>query len=249
MSKRQYYRIVPVLLWTSAISAVVVLGCGRRQDPVATLSRDLARYPEFSLMVEDTRIQDGFSPDYFLRFKILTAAGQRVDGRDTLIYTDRVTNWYEVGEDVFGRYENFVGMVVASKNREGRMTDVRQAHPPAYQYVGNSQYGSWGGGGFWQFYGQYAMMSHMMGGWRVGRNDYGDYRRNYERGRPYHGPTERGRTTFGSGGTVTEKTRPDFYRRQKQRLRSGGRNFSSRAQSRMGRSGSAWGRGSGFRGK
>ena len=246
---RRFSANCPIAVWTALISVAVTIGCGGRSDPVQTLSRDLARYPEFSLMVEDVRIQDGFSPDYFLRFKILTAAGQKVDGRDTLVYTDRVTNWYEVSEDVFARYENFVGMVVASKNREGRLTDVRQAHPPAYQYVGNPHYGSWGAGGFWQFYGQYALMRDMMGGWRVGRGDYGDYRRSYDRGRPYHGPTEKGRTTFGSRGTVTQKTRPDFYRRQQQRLRSGGRGFSSRAQSRMGRSGSAWGRGSGFRGK
>lgn len=235
--------------WASVTLVVALVGCGGPRDPVQTLSRDLSRYPEYSLMVEDIRIQDGFYPDYFLRFRMLTAAGQKVDGRDTLTYEDRVTNWYEVSEHVFGRYENFVGMVVASKTRDGRMTDVRQAHPPGYQYVGNPQYGSWGAGGFWQFYGQYALMSHLMGGWRVGRDDYTDYRRNHERGRAYYGPSERGRPAFGSRGSVTEKTRPAFYRRQNQRMQSGGRAFSNRVQSRMGRTSSGWGRGSGFRGK
>jgi hypothetical protein len=209
----------------------------------------LNRYPEFLLIVEDVRVEEGFFPDYFLRFKTLRASSQRVAGRDTLIYQERTTDWHEVSEDVFGRYEHYVGMVVASKSKDGRHTDVRQAHPPGYQYVGNPSYGSWGGGGFWQFYGQYALMRDLMGGWRVNRNDYRDYRRNYERGRPYHGPVQRGRPTFGSRGTVTEKTKPGFYQRNRQRLRSGRYGFANKAQSRMGRAGSSWGRGYGFRGK
>lgn len=219
--------------------ALGLLACGSANDPVRNLSRDLGRFPEYSLIVDDLRVDEGVFPDYFLRFKIMTASGEKVAGKDTLVYQDRVTEWYEVSGDVFGRYENYVGMVVASKSLDGQTTGVRQAYPAGYQHVGNTHYGYWGGGGFWHFYGQYAFMSSMMGGWNVNRNDYGDYRRNREQGRPYYGPVTKGRPAFGSRGTVTQKTKPNFYKRNLSRRQS----FASKAQGRMGRSSSSWGRG------
>lgn len=216
-----------------------LVACSGRMDPVRDLVRDLERYPEYSLIVDDLRIDDGFSPDYFLKFQVMTAAGARVADRDTTVYQERKTDWMQVDREVFARYENYVGMVVASKGKDGRSTDVRQAHPPAYQYVGNPQYGSWGGGGFWQFYGQYALMRDLMGGWRVGRNDWEGYRRNRERGQPYYGPNNGGKPTFGSRGVQTQKTRPSFYKRQQQRRQS----FTNKVSNRMGQtqSKSSWG--------
>ena len=221
--------------------------CGGSKDPVKELMRNLDRYPEYSLIVDDTRIEDhSFFPDYALRFQVLTASGQRVAGRDTMVYQERRTDWMEVGEKTFYRYENYVGMVVASKSLDGRRTGTNQAHPPGYQYVGNPQYGSWGGGGFWQFYGQYALMSNLMGGgWRVGRGDWEGYRRNRAGGRPYYGPVQGGRTAFGSRGSQTQKTRPQFYQRQQSRRQA----FSNQAKNRMGRTTSGWGRGTSRLGK
>ena len=208
-----------------------IFSCGRSADPVNSLIRDLGRYPEYSLIVDDLRVEDGFFPDYFIRFRVLTASGQRIAGRDTLVYEPKTTEWMEVPEETFARYEHYLGMVVSSKSPDGRTTGVRQAHPPGYQYVGNSHYGHWGGGGFWQFYGQYAFMSQMLGGWNIGRGDYQNYRRNHERGRPYFGPKEGGRSAFGTRGSVTQKTRPNFYNRYRQRVSSGGRGFGTRARS------------------
>jgi hypothetical protein len=207
--------------------------CGRVPDPVQKVARDLERYPEYAIVVEDLKMEEAFFPDYFLRLRLTTAAGQRVAGRDTLVFEERVTDWLEVKEDIFARYENYLGMVIASKSRDGKRTTPRQAHPAGYQYVGNSQYGQWGGGGFWQFYGQYAFMSSMLGGHRIGRGDYGDYQRNRERGRPHYGPVSNGRQTFGTAGTQTQKTKPSFYQRHRQRTASG-RGFTSRSTSRSG---------------
>ncbi|HIL11182.1 MAG TPA: hypothetical protein EYG11_21000 [Candidatus Latescibacteria bacterium] len=226
------------------LALLILVGCGEK-DPVRNLSRDLERYPEYSLMVDDTRIEGSLFPDYALLFQVLTASGRREAGRDSILYEERKTDWYPVSEDIFYRYENYVGMVIASKSMDGQRTGANQAHPAGYQYVGNSHYGSWGGGGFWQFYGQYAMMSHMMGGWRVGRGDYQDYRRTRERGSPYYGPVKGGRPTFGARGTVTEKTRPQFYQRKQNRRQA----FSGQAKNRMGRATSGWGRGSSRTGK
>ena len=234
------------MAWLSVVIILCVLsGCGGRKDPVRDLLKDLDRYPEYSLIVDDTRIEDSLFPDYELRFQVLTASGRREAGRDTIEYVDRKTDWYRVGEEVFYRYDNYVGMVVASKSLDGHRTGVRQAHPAGYQYVGNSHYGFWGGGGFWQFYGQYALMRDLMGGYRVGRGDFEDYRRTRERGRPYYGPVKGGRPTFGSQGTVTQKTRPQFYQRKQNRRQA----FSGQAKNRMGRATSSWGRGSSRTGK
>ena len=219
----------------AALIAVAAAGCGRTPDPVEQTARDLERYPEYALIIEDLKAEEGFFPDYFLRLRIMTASGQRVAGKDTLVYEERVTDWLEVEEEVMARYQHYLGMVVAGKTLDGRRTTSRQAHPPGYQYVGNSQYGTWGAGGFWQFYGQYAFMSAMLGGFGVGRGDYADYRRNREVGRPHFGPTRQGRRTFGTAGTQTQKTRPDFYQRYRQRSAAGGRGFATRTSSVGGR--------------
>jgi len=227
------------------LALFALVACGGSKDPVQELVRDLERYPEYSLIVDDTRVEGSVFPDYALRFQVLTAAGQRVAGRDTIVYQERRTDWLEVGEKVFYRYDNYVGMVVASKSLDGRRTSTNQAHPPSYQYVGNSQYGFWGAGGFWQFYGQYALMRDLMGGWNVGRGDWEDYRRNRERGRPYYGPVKGGRPAFGSRGSQTQKTRPQFYQRQQSRRQA----FSGQVKNRMGRTTSGWGRGASRVGK
>ncbi len=226
------------LMWC----CLMLAGCGGEHDPVEKLVQDLNRYPEFSLILEDVREEEGFFPDYFLRFKTLTASGQKVAGQDTLVYEEKLSEELEVSEEVYAQYENYLGMVVASKTQDGRLTGSGQAHPPGYQYVDNPRYGSWDSGGFWQFYGPYMMMSQMMGGWRVNRSDYGDYRRTHESGQPYAGPNSGGRTPFGTGGTTVERTRPEFFKRYQQRL--GGTGFRERAQSRMGRGSSSWGSGS-----
>ena len=182
-------------------------------------------------------------PDYALQFKVLTASGQRVSGRDTLVYEEKKTDWLAVAETEYVRYENFVGMVVASKSLNGQRTGSQQAYPAGYQYVGNPSYGFWGGGGFWQFYGQYALMRDLMGGWNVGRSDWEGHRRNREQGRPYYGPKgSNGQSTFGTRGAQMKKTRPGFYNRQVQRRQA----FSNKVSSRMGqtRSSSGWGRSS-----
>lgn len=221
---------------------LLLAGCGEDNDPVEDLVKDLNRYPEYSLILEDLREEEGFFPDYFLRFKILTASGPPVAGRDTTVYEERLSEEYQVSEEVYAQYENYLGMVVASKTAEGRTSGPGQAHPPGYQYVDNPRYGSWDSGGFWQFFGPYMMMSQMMGGWRVNRGDYGDYRRTHESGQPYAGPNTGGRTPFGTGGTTIERNRPEFFKRYQQRL--GGTRFRERAQSRMGRGSSSWGSGS-----
>jgi hypothetical protein len=211
----------------------VTTACGQAPDPVQQVARDLERYPEYAIVIEDLKIEEAFFPDYFLRLRLTTNAGQRIAGKDTMVFEERVTDWQEVTEGVFSRYEHYLGMVVASKTLDGQRSTPRQAHPAGYQYVGNSQYGQWNSGGFWQFYGQYAFMSSMLGGHQIGRSDYDDYRRNRAGGRPHFGPVSNGQQTFGTAGTQTRRTKPSFYQRYTQRTASG-RGFTSRTTSRSG---------------
>ena len=228
-----------IFLISSVFSVTFLSNCGRPADQVNSLIRELNRYPEYTLILNDYRIDDGFFADYFLQFDALTASSKRIDGVDSLIYSQGKTDWIKVSETTFSRYEHYVGMVVSSKSLDGTQTGSHQAFPPGYQYVGNSRYGSWGTGGFWQFYGQYALMSQLMGGWRVGRSDWNDYRDTRSRGGAYFGPKKNGRSTFGTRGIQTEKSRPAFFKKHQQRRNA----FSNRVSNRMGqaRNTSSWG--------
>ena len=107
-------------------------------------------------------------------------------------------------------------------------------HPPGYQQVGNERYGQWrndgGGRSFWEFYGQYALLSHVIGGFGrpVYRNDWNGYQTARGRGQTYYGP---GRE-YGSNGSVTRQTNPNFFRRQQARQAASSRSFGDRVRSR-----------------
>ena len=123
-------------------------------------------------------------------------------------------------------------MVVLSKGPDGNVD--RDQHPPGYQYVGNDRYGQWRGdgrgGSFWEFYGRYALISHMIGGFGrpIYRNDWNTYRGNRGRGQPYFGSG-----AYGSNGTVTRQSNPNFFRRQATRQRARSQGFGARVRGRM----------------
>ena len=55
-----------ILLISSVFSVTFLSNCGRPADPVNSLIRELNRYPEYTLILNDYRIDDGFFADYFL---------------------------------------------------------------------------------------------------------------------------------------------------------------------------------------
>jgi hypothetical protein len=168
---------------------------------------------------------------YFHQYGVVI--GQPQTGSDDLVFRDAILDWQKVGRATYDQYRPHLGMVILSKGADGIVD--RNQHPPGYQQVGNERYGQWrdegGGRSFWVFYGQYAMLSHMIGGFGrpIYRNDYTGYQTARGRGQTYYGPGGE----YGSNGSVTRQTNPNFFRRQQARQAASSRSFGERVRGRM----------------
>jgi len=218
---------------TSAISALslmlVALGCsGARPDnPLVEMRERLHGETEYSVILADMKDDSGlFSTLYSHRYQVII--GEDLDTR----------GWTPVPEDVYRRYENFLGMTILSKTEDGEVTET--PFPPGYQHVGNPKYGRWetnrSGESFWSFYGKYAMMSSLfnlgMGGRTVYRGDWDGYRRNSGQGRPYYGQNRE----YGTNGSFTKKSKPNFYKRKMAKQTRANESFRNKVDRRAGRS-------------
>lgn len=213
--------------WPVFLVALWAAGCGGPRDPVVEMQQSLASAPEYMILLEDMREEGTFFTDYYHKYRVIQGERQHT------------TDWVEVPEQVYRRYEPFLGMALAAKSDQGVSSSP---HPPGYHYVGNPQYGRWerrDGGSFWVFYGQYALMRDLLGwgGRPVYRRDWDDYRTYRDRGRPYYGRERE----WGTEGSVTKQRKPTFYERRKQKIASRQRSFSEKVRSRAGRSRSGFG--------
>jgi len=214
--------------WLILAVLLIATGCGAR-DPVLEMQKSLNAAPDYTIILEDMQEEGVLFTNYYHQYQIIQ--GER----------SAKTNWVEVPETVYRKYENFLGMALTAKSDSG-VTNT--AHPAGYHYVGNPRYGNWnnsGGSSFWVFYGQYAMMSNLMGrgGRSVFRSDYNDYRGTRRGGRPYYGRNRE----FGTAGSVTKQRRPSFYKRRQQSAARRQSSFSNKARSRIGRGRTGFGRG------
>ncbi len=211
----------------------LAVGCSQ-QDPVKQMQETLAPAPDYTIILEDMQEEGAVFTKYYHKYHVLQGERQ--------VRTD----WVEVTEDVYRKYEPFLGMALVSKSEAEGMSSA--PHPPGYHHVGNPTYGHWGGGGFWVWYGQYSMMRTLLGGGmgrNIYRNDYDDYRTNRRSGRPYYGKDR----DYGTNGKLTKQQRPNFYKRRQANLQRKKSSFSQKAQSRFGRSRSGFGGRSGGFGK
>ena len=206
-------------------AALVVAGCDS-STPLERLEQELEQYPEYSVTLQDMRA-DGYYHQYGV------VIGEPQAGSEDLVYRDSILDFQKVGRRTYERYQPHLGMVILSKGPDG-VVDNENQHPPGYQQVGNERYGQWrdegGGRSFWVFYGQYALLSHMIGGFNrpIYRNDWNGYRDARGRGQTY---TAGG--AYGTNGSVTRQTNPNFFRRQTARQAARGRSFSQRVNSRV----------------
>lgn len=216
---------------TYLLVLVLFAGCGQR-DPVVEMQESLASAPDYTIILEDMQEEGAFFTKYYHKYHVLQGERQ--------VKTD----WVEVSKDIYRKYEAFLGMALVSKSETDGVNTA--PHPPGYDRVGNQRYGHWGGGGFWVWYGQYAMMSSLLGGGmgrNIYRNDYNDYRSTRQQGRPYYGKDK----AYGTNGSLTKQTRPGFYQRRKATQQRRQSSFAQKARSRVGRSRTGFGgRGGGF---
>ncbi|RMF61499.1 MAG: hypothetical protein D6748_01460 [Calditrichaeota bacterium] len=204
-------------------------------SPVEKLKKELAQFPQFSIILEDMKEEGTFFKDYYHKYKIVYAEALP-ENPDSLVFTSEILDWQKVSKKEFQKYFNYLGMVIAAKTPEGKITDT--PYPPGYQYVGNPRYGHWRtdsqGNSFWEFYGKWMFLSSMfnMFGRPIYRNDYDDYRRTYRQGQPWFGKNRQ----YGTFGETTKKTHRSFFERRmaKERLRK--QSFSQRVKKRVRRS-------------
>ena len=217
---------------------MLIAACGGREykkNPVDDFIRDMADEPTFSIILHDMDVEGTFMKSYRHKYQIITE-------KDS-VPNERYTDWMEVPKAFFWKNEDNMGMEIASKNSEGKVS--KMAAPPGYSnYVGNKRYGSWnnsGGNSFWVWYGQYAFMSNMfhMATRPVYRNEYsGYYGGGYYGNRPYYGPKTSSGTKYGTNSKYNRTKNPNFFERRANK--SGWKG----SKTRTGRSGSRYSGGS-----
>lgn len=224
---------------------LALMGCTAVADPLAELQRDLSGYPEYTVILNDYRQEGNFFSTYYQQYKVVIGEGSG----DDLTFREEVRDFVPVPRGLYERLEPYLGMAILGKSADGTLTDT--PFPPGYQYVGNPQYGSWArdndGNEFWQFAGQYLLLSTVFdlfdGPRRVYRNDWGGYTTARRSRTPYFGTGNR----YGTAGTLTRQSNPTFFERQRARQAASRQSFSNRVGSRVGRSsGSSYRSGSSF---
>ncbi len=200
---------------------LVLAGCGGSSDPLTKISSTLKNVPTYSIVLDDMKEEGNFFKTYFHKYRVITPE------------KTTTTDWQEVPKDFFEEHLPFLGMTIFIK-KDGKET--AEAGPPGYEYVGDKRYGNWqrdsSGNSFWVFYGQYAMLSHLLGGGPIYRNNYNTYSTYRSQGRPYYGPNRQ----YGTNGSYTKSQKPNFYSRRMSSSSKSKTAFSDKVNSRVGRS-------------
>lgn len=209
-----------ILLTFAICLAIIVSGCASDRLPIEKINRQLQKIPTYSIILEDMNIEGTFLKQYYHKYRIVGESDQTV------------TNWLKVPEKYYQQHASLLGMTLVSK-KNGQ---IETANGPAgYEYVGDSRYGRWergpSGASFWVFYGQYRLLSDLLGGRRIMRDDYNAYRSYRSRRQPYYGPNRE----FGTNGRFTKSQKPDFFRRAAARQSLSKSSFSKRVNQRIGR--------------
>ena len=198
-----------------AIIVIAILtSCGSsyKKNPVDILIRDMSGVEAFSIILYDMDVQGNFSKDYYHQYRIIKTKGDNPNDNLPGETSEVTTEWLQVPEEHFEQNINNMGMEIAAKSEDGKVT--KTASPPGYSnYVGNSRYGQWrndsSGNSFWHFYGQYAFMRSMfnLASFPVRRSYYDDYYGGYYGRRPYYGPSSSGVPTYGTNSKYSTQHR------------------------------------------
>lgn len=214
---------------------IAATGCGGPQDPLPRIHKDMQRkgIDTYSIVLADMQTSGNFIKSYTHSYNVVTPERQFDYGPLT------------IPQKMYDHFKPYLGMTIWSQ-KDGK-GDESMA-PPGYAYVGDPRYGEWrrdsSGRSFWTFYGQYRLLSDLLGmGGRIFRNDYDTYRGYRSSKRPYYGPNQ----NYGTGGTLTRKQYPDFFQRQQSRSSVSKSTFANKVNQRIGRTRTS-SRGRGFSG-
>lgn len=215
------------IILSTILTLLIFHGCAKRRSPLDILRADLRGVPTYSVILEDMKEEGTFFKSYYHKYKILI--------KDMILEGEidsTETGWEEVPKDFFKRHLPFLGMTIwVKKNGKESVT----AGPAGYEYVGNSQYGRWNrdssGRSFWVFYGQYRLLTDILGPRPIYRGHYNTYNTYRSQNRPYYGPNKE----YGTNGSLTKRQKPNFYSRRTSRDMVKKASFSQRVNKRIGR--------------
>ncbi len=222
------------------IMAVLLLwmmgGCGPDGSPLEAIRQKLAGQSTYSVVLENMKREGTFFKNYYHQYQIATPG------------KTWPTGWIEVPKDFYQRYATYLGMTIAGmKDGEPLMA----AAPPGYQYVGDTRYGRWRsgpGGEYWAFNRNTPLFDEMeldIDFPHVYRHDYRKYRSARSKRVPYFGSKRQ----FGTQGSYTKKTKPNFYQRRAAKTSMKKASFSEKVSKSIGRTRSGYRGRSGGRGK
>jgi hypothetical protein len=198
-------------------------GGGTGEIPLETLKKTLKDQPTFSVLLDDMKEEGTFVKNYFHRYLVV------------LPDESSKTQWFQVPKDYYNKNLEFLGMTLLTK-KDGIFDDA--VSPPGYGFVGDKNYGRWredgSGGSFWEFYGKYALISSLFGGWYspIHRNDYRSYQSYRTKRQPFFGSSKQ----YGSSGKIVKATRPTFYSSRMSSVNAKKSSFSNKVNQKVGRS-------------
>lgn len=219
-------RRVPPLLALLAVGLVLLAGmCSSESarlpeglDSLATVEQAMAGTAAYSVMLADAREEGDFLKTHALRYAV------EKDGEVTL------SDWMPVEEDEYRRMAPLKGQTVLAVADGVRNATVA---PPGLQHVGDSRYGTWAedgsGNKFWQYYGQYRLLSDLLG--LVMYSDWDNARRTGKT------PSSQGGWGSGKGSTAggAAKKDPDWFARRMQQDAKTDSAFAAKVNQKMGR--------------
>jgi len=255
-------------VFSAFLILLVLSSCGGKEfkkNPVDEVIKEMPSTTKFTVILNDMDVEGSFFKTFKHQYKIIeekiVAVPEQTTGdgiseismqEDAGVPVERITDWYEVDERFFKQHQDNMGMEIAARGDDGKVT--KSVAPAGYsQYVGNQRYGRWenrGGTSFWAFYGQYAFMSRMfgMGAYPIQRGYYNTYRGSYYgTGRAYYGPTTAaGGRMYGTNSAYNRSTRPNSsWSKNNSSFKNRVAGRTSRSSSRYGGS-SSRSRGGGF---
>ncbi|SMC68977.1 hypothetical protein SAMN02746065_10756 [Desulfocicer vacuolatum DSM 3385] len=203
---------------------ILFAGCGggTGEIPLETLKKTLRDQPTFSVLLDDMKEEGTFVKNYFHRYLVV------------LPDESSKTQWFQVPKEYYNKNIDFLGMTLLTK-KEGAYDDA--VSPPGYGFVGDENYGRWrddgNGGSFWEFYGKYALISSLFGGWYspIHRHDYRSYQSYRSKRKPFFGSSKQ----YGSSGKIVKATRPTFYSSRMSSVNAKKSSFSNKVSQKIGR--------------